>query len=66
MYWLVRACKPGLGDMSKPTLLAYFLGVKLTFVVVIFFGHVQLLRFVVVKIFWSCSNLNSAMLTSLN
>ena len=36
-----------------------FWGVKLIFVVVIFFGHVQLLRFVVVKIFRSCSNLNS-------
>ena len=33
-----------------------FFGVKLMFVVVIFFGHVQLLRFVVVKIFRSCSN----------
>ena len=24
----------------------------------IFFGHVQLLRFIIVQIFWSCSNLN--------
>ena len=34
------------------------IGVKLTFVVVVFFGHVQLLRFVIVKNFWSCSNPN--------
>ena len=26
------------------------------FVVVLFFGHVQLLGFIIVKIFWSCSN----------
>ena len=33
-----------------------FFGVKLMFVGVVNFSHVQLLRFVVLKIFWSCSN----------
>ena len=58
VYQQVQACERGLGDLSKPTTLAYFWGVKLTFVIVIFFGCVQLLRFFIVKIFWSCSNLN--------
>ena len=52
----VQACKSGLVDLSKQTAPAYFLGENLMFVVVIFFGHLQLLRFVVVKKFWSCSN----------
>ena len=47
----VRACEPGLGDLFKPTAPAYFWGVKLIFVGVVNFGHVQLLRFVVLKIF---------------
>ena len=54
----VQACELGPGDLSKPTVPAYFWGVKLIFFIVIFFGHVQLLKFVVVKIFWSCSNPN--------
>ena len=54
----VRFCEPGLGDLSKLTTPAYFWGVKLTFVVVTFFGHVQCLRFVIARIFWSCSNLS--------
>ena len=54
----VCVCEPGLGDLSKLTAPVYFLGVKLIFVIVIFYGHVQLLRFVVVKKFWSCSNPN--------
>ena len=52
-----QACEPGLGDLSEPTTPAYFWGVKLTFGAVIFFSHVQLLGFVNVKIFRSCSNL---------
>ena len=54
----VRAYEPGLGDLSKPTAPAFFGGVKLMFVVVVFFGHVQLLRFFIVKNFRSCSNTN--------
>ena len=54
----VQACKLSFGDLSKPIKPAYFFGVKLMFVIVIFFGHVQLLRFVVVRIFRSCSILN--------
>ena len=37
----VRACEPGLGDLSKPTAPAYFLGVKLMFVGVMNFGQIQ-------------------------
>ena len=37
---------------------AIFLGVKLMFVIVVNFSHVQLLRFVTLKNFWSCSNPN--------
>ena len=52
----VRACEPGLGDLSKPTAPAYFFGVKLMFVGVMNFGQIQKIRFVVVNIFWSYSN----------
>ena len=38
----VKACEPGLGDLSKLTALAY----------------VQLLKFVILKNFWLCSNPN--------
>ena len=55
---LVQACEPGLGDLSKLTALAYFLEVKLMFVGAMNFGHVQLLKFVVLKFFWLCSNPN--------
>ena len=58
----VRACEPGLGDLSKPTSPAYFLGVKLMFVSVMNFGQIQKIRFVVVKIFWSNSNQFSVIL----
>ena len=54
----VRACQPGLGDISKPTAPAYFWGVKLMFVGVVSFSLVPLLRFVVLKIFRSFSNPN--------
>ena len=54
----VQACKPGLGDLSKPIAPAYFWGVKLMFVGVVNFGHVPTLRFVGVNIFWSKSNQN--------
>ena len=37
----VRACKTGLGDLSKPTAPAYFFGVKLMFVGVMNFGQVK-------------------------
>ena len=47
----VRACEPGLGDLSKPTAPAYFFGLKLMFVGVMNFSHVPALRFIVVKIF---------------
>ena len=52
----VRACDLGLGDLSKLTPPAYFLGVKLMFVGVANFGQTQKIRFIVVKIFWSYSN----------
>ena len=51
----VRPCVLGLGDLCKLTAPAYFFGVKLMFFVVVFFSLVQLLRFVVVKNFQSCS-----------
>ena len=54
----VQACEPGLGDLSKPTAPAYFFGAKLMFVGVVNFGQVQKIRFVGMKIFWSCSNPN--------
>ena len=54
----VRACEPGLGDLFKPTAPAYSFGVKLMFVGVVNFGHVQLLSFIVLKNFRSCSNPN--------
>ena len=60
----VRACEPGLGDLYKLTAPAYFFGVKLMFEVVLNFGYVQLLRFVVLKKFWSCSNPNFGHLDS--
>ena len=44
--------------LAKPTAPAYFSGVKLMSVGVVNFGYVQLLRFVVLKKFWSCSNSN--------
>ena len=47
----VRACKLGLGDLSKLTALAYFFGVKLMFVGVMKFGNIQIIRFVIVKFF---------------
>ena len=49
----VQACKPGLGDLSKPTAPAYFLGVKLMLVSVTNFGQIQNIRFIVVKNFRS-------------
>ena len=52
----VQACKPGLGDLSKLTAPAYFLGVKLMSVGVMNFGQTQKIRFVVVKKFQSYSN----------
>ena len=52
----VRACQPGLGDMSKLTATAYFWGVKLMIVSVMNFGQIQKIRFVVVKIFRSNYN----------
>ena len=52
----VRACKNGLGDLSKPTPPAYFGGVKLMFVGVMNFRNVQMLRLVVLKNFHSWSN----------
>ena len=52
----VRACKPGLGDLSKPTAPAYFFGVKLMFVDIVNFGQIQQIKFVGVKNFRSCSN----------
>ena len=45
-----------LGDLSKLTAPAYFLGVKLMFVGVVNFGQIQKIRFVIVKIFWSHSS----------
>ena len=54
----VRACKPGLGDLSKPIAPAYFWGVKLMFVGVVNFGHVPTLIFFGANIFWSKSNQN--------
>ena len=64
----VRACKPGLGDLSKLTAPAYFFVVKVMFASVVNFGQIQKLRFVGVKIFRSCStmtfgHLHSVMLT---
>ena len=52
----VRACKPRLGELSKPTTPAYFFGGKLMFVSVANFGQIQKIRFGVVKIFQSYSN----------
>ena len=65
-----RACEPGLGDLPKPTTPAYFFVVKVMFIGVMNFGQIQKLRFVGVKIFWSCStmtfgHLHWVMLTSL-
>ena len=37
----VRACEPGLGDLSKPTALAYFFVVKVILVGVVNFGQTQ-------------------------
>ena len=37
----VRACEPGLGDLSKLTAPAYFFGEKLMFVGVMNFGKIQ-------------------------
>ena len=48
----------GAGGPVQADRISIFFGVKLMFVVVIFFGHVQLLRFVVVKNFRPCSNPN--------
>ena len=49
----VRACEPGLGDLSMSTAPAYFFGVKLMLVSVVKFGQVQKIRFIGVKIFRS-------------
>ena len=49
----VRACKTGLGDLSKPTAPAYYFGVKLMLVGAMNFDQIQKIKFVVVKIFWS-------------
>ena len=49
----VRACEPGLGDLSKPTAPAYFFGLKLMFVGVMNSGQINKIRFVIVKKFWS-------------
>ena len=37
----VGVCEPGLGDLSKPTAPAYFLGVKVMLVGVVNFGQTQ-------------------------
>ena len=37
----VRACEPGLGDLSKPTAPAYFFVVKVMLVGVVNFGQTQ-------------------------
>ena len=37
----VRACEPGLGDLSKPTAPAYFFDVKVMFVGVMNFSQIQ-------------------------
>ena len=50
----VRACEPGLGDLSKLTAPAIFFGVKLMFISVVNFGPNQKIRFVV-KNLRSCS-----------
>ena len=52
----VQACEPGLGDLSKLTAPAYFLGVKLMFVGVANFSQIKKIRFVIVNIFRSYSN----------
>ena len=62
----VRACEPGLGDLSKPTAPAYFFGVKLMFVGVVKFGQIQKVMFVVVIIFRSYSNQFSVILIRSN
>ena len=54
----VRACEPGLGDLSKLNAPAYFFGVMLMFVGVVNFGQVQKIRFVGGKNFRPCSNPN--------
>ena len=58
----VQACEPGLGDLSKPTAPAYFLGGKLMFVGVMNFSQYQKIMLVVVKNFWSNSNQFSVIL----
>ena len=52
----VGACKPGLGDLSKPTAPANFFVVKLMFVGVMNFSQIKKIMFVIVNIFWSYSN----------
>ena len=52
----VLACGPALEDLSKPTVPAYFWGVKVMFVGFMNFGRIQKIGFVVVKIFQSYSN----------
>ena len=52
----VGACEPGLGDLSKLTAPTYLWGKVSVCHCSVFRGHVQLLKFVIVKIFWSCSN----------
>ena len=52
----VQACKPGLGDLSKRTALAYFFDVQLMFVGVINFGQIKKIWFVGVTNFLSGSN----------
>ena len=48
----------GPGGTVQANRTSIFLGVKLMFVIIVFFSHVQSLRFVVVNNFWSCSNPN--------
>ena len=67
----VRACEPGLGDLSEPTAPAYFFVIKVMFIGVVNFGQIQKLRFVSAKIFWKFSttafgHLHLVLLTSLN
>ena len=57
-FFLVEEQSDRAGDLSKPTVQTYFWGVKLMIVGVMNFSHIHLLRFVVLKMFWSCSNPN--------
>ena len=50
--------RSGAGGPVQADCTTLFLGVKLMYVVVVILGHVQLLRFIVLKHFWSCFNPN--------